>query len=105
MKLIELLTTIESNHMNEMTFEGQDVLPLNEFIIEQGISYSTIDEADNDLELMRQNAMSEANDEEEAEEINEAYQDIIEEYKDIAQEEVYVQHIEVENGSINIRLS
>ncbi|HBI1187908.1 TPA: hypothetical protein ACF9H0_002765 [Staphylococcus aureus] len=105
MKLIELLTTIEANHMNEMTFEGQDVLPLNEFIIEQGISYSTIDEADNDLELMRQNAMSEANDEEEAEEINEAYQDIIEEYKDIAQEEVYVQQIEVENGSINIRLS
>ncbi|HDI5518963.1 TPA: hypothetical protein PNT14_002724 [Staphylococcus aureus] len=105
MKLIELLTTIEANHMNEMTFEGQDVLPLNEFIIEQGISYSTIDEADNDLDLMRQNAMSEANDEEEAEEINEAYQDIIEEYKDIAQEEVYVQNIEVENGSINIRLS
>ncbi|HCU7654723.1 TPA: hypothetical protein OVC47_002343 [Staphylococcus aureus] len=105
MKLIELLTTIEANHMNEMTFEGQDVLPLNEFIIEQGISYSTIDKADNDLELMRQNAMSEANDEEEAEEINEAYQDIIEEYKDIAQEEVYVQQIEVENGSINIRLS
>ena len=33
MKLIELLTTIEANHMNEMTFEGQDVLPLNEFII------------------------------------------------------------------------
>ncbi|MCG1466817.1 hypothetical protein [Staphylococcus epidermidis] len=105
MKLIELLTTIEANHMSEMTFEGQDVLPLNEFIIEQGISYSTIDKADNDLELMRQNAMSEANDEEEAEEINEAYQDIIEEYKDIAQEEVYVQQIEVENGSINIRLS
>ncbi|NKP42652.1 hypothetical protein GKR13_13340 [Staphylococcus aureus] len=105
MKLIELLTTIEANHMNEMTFEEQDVLPLNEFIIEQGISYSTIDKADNDLELMRQNAMSEANDEEEAEEINEAYQDIIEEYKDIAQEEVYVQQIEVENGSINIRLS
>ncbi|HDC8355069.1 TPA: hypothetical protein O9M52_002979 [Staphylococcus aureus] len=105
MKLIELLTTIEANHMNEMTFEEQDVLPLNEFIIEQGIFYSTIDKADNDLELMRQNAMSEANDEEEAEEINEAYQDIIEEYKDIAQEEVYVQQIEVENGSINIRLS
>ncbi|HDF4675833.1 TPA: hypothetical protein PEJ21_002810 [Staphylococcus aureus] len=105
MKLIELLTTIESNHLNEITFEGQDVLPLNEFIIEQGISYSTIDEADNDLDLMRQNAMSEANDEEEAEEINEAYQDIIEEYKGIAQEEVYVQNIEVENGNINIRLS
>ncbi|HDE3815866.1 TPA: hypothetical protein PEV23_002403 [Staphylococcus aureus] len=105
MKLIELLTIIETNHLNEITFEGQDVLPLNEFIIEQGISYSTIDEADNDLDLMRQNAMSEANDEEEAEEINEAYQDIIEEYKDIAQEEVYVQNIEVENGSINIRLS
>lgn len=49
MELIELLTTMNTNNVQEITYDDKNVLELNEFIIEYNISNSMLDEADNDL--------------------------------------------------------
>ncbi|OEK59121.1 hypothetical protein [Staphylococcus equorum] len=105
MELLELLTTIETKNINEITFEGVDVKPLNDFILEFGISYSTLDEADNDLGKMKELYLENDCDEDERESIEEEYNQIIEDFGDIANEEVFSQAYEVDNGQINIKLS
>lgn len=105
MELLELLTTIETKNINEITFEGVDVKPLNDFILEFGVSYSTLDEADNNLEKMKELYLDNDCDEDERESIEAEYNRIIEDFGDIANEEVFTQSFEVDNGLINIKLA
>lgn len=70
------------------------------------MSYSTLDEEDNDLEEMKENELN--NDiygDEVAKGIEENFNQVIDEFGDIANDEVFVQNIEIENGKINIILS
>lgn len=106
MELLELLTATETNNVNKITFNGRDVTALNDFILEYNVSYSTLDEADNDLEEMKENELDNSLYSEGIEEgVEEDYNQIISEFGDIANEEVYVQAFEIENGKINIELS
>jgi len=107
MELIELLTTIETNNVKEITFEGKDVKPVSDFIIEYQISYSTLDEADNSLEQMKENELDSyyMTSEDVTEGVEDDYNQIIEEFGNIVNQEVYVQNFEIEDGMINIRLA
>lgn len=106
MELLELLTATDTKGVNKITFNGRDVTALNNFIMEYQISYSTLDEADNDLEELKELELS--NDiygDDVAEGVEDDYNQIINEFGDIANEEVYVQAFEIEKGKINIILS
>lgn len=106
MELLELLTTIETNNVNEITFEYKDVKPLIEFIIEYNISYSTIDEGDNNLEKMKSLELDNyVLDKEDIERIEVEYNQIIKDFGKIANQEIYLQLFEIESDMINIRLS
>ncbi|MDK7284463.1 hypothetical protein [Staphylococcus pettenkoferi] len=105
MELIELLTMTEQRNINQMTFNGEDVKPLSDFIIENQISYSTLDEADNDLTKMKQEAVDNALDYEDKAVMEDEYNQIIDKYDDVVNEEVFIQEFEVEDGRINLRLS
>ncbi|PTK47086.1 hypothetical protein BUZ69_04425 [Staphylococcus saprophyticus] len=106
MELLELLTATETNNVNKITFNGRDVTALNDFILEYNVSYSTLDEADNDLEEMKENELDNSLYSEGIEEgVEEDYNQIISEFGDVANEEVFMQNFEIENDKINIILS
>jgi len=105
MELLELLTATDTNGVNKITFNGQDVTALNDFILEYHVSYSTLDEADNDLEKMKANEINNSIDVDDIEAIEDDFNQIISEFEDVANEEVFVQSFEIENGKINIELS
>lgn len=105
MELLELLTATDTNNVNKITFNGRDVTALNQFILEYHVSYSTLDEADNDLEEMKANEINNSIDVDDTEAIEDDFNQIISEFGDVANEEVFVQSFEIENGKINIELS
>lgn len=107
MELLELLTATETNNVNKITFNGRDVTALNDFILEYNVSYSTLDEADNSLEQMKENELDSNYliGDDVAEGVEDDFNQIISEFGDVANEEVFVQNFEIENDKINIILS
>lgn len=102
MKIIEYLTTLDDGNIDSITFNGQDVSRLNEFIKEYNISNSILDEAYNDFETLIRNVIEQhAEDEEEAAELFEVEKDL-EDYLDLVEEDIYIQKFEIDGDSINL---
>lgn len=103
MELLELLTTINTPNVKAITFNDEDVMPLSDFIINYSISYSTLDEADNDLNKLKHILLADT-DENDIEVIEEDIDSIIDEYEEIANKEVYVQNFKIEDNQIALIL-
>ncbi|HDM8576038.1 hypothetical protein [Staphylococcus haemolyticus] len=103
MELLELLTTINTPNVKAITFNDEDVMPLSDFIINYSISYSTLDEADNDLNKLKHILLADT-DENDIEVIEEDIDSIIDEYEEIANKEVYVQKFKIEDNQIALIL-
>lgn len=102
MKIIEYLTTLDDSNIDSITFNGQDVSRLNEFIKEYNVCNSTLDEADNDFKTLIHNVIEQqAEDEEEEAELLEAEKDL-EDYLDLVEEDIYTQTFEVKDNQIHI---
>lgn len=106
MELIELLTTMNTNNVQEITYDDKNVLELNEFIIEYNISNSMLDEADNDLRKLSMNDLSQRERDEEAMEIaGEDYNYIIKKYENITNRDIFTVDFEIVGDKVNVRLS
>lgn len=106
MELIELLTTMNTNNVQEITYDDKNVLELNEFIIEYNISNSMLDEADNDLRKLSMNDLSQRERDAEAMEIaGEDYNYIIKKYENIANRDIFTVDFEIVGDKVNVRLS
>ncbi|HCV2365145.1 TPA: hypothetical protein PQY58_001401 [Staphylococcus aureus] len=103
MELLELLTTINTPNVKAITFNDEDVMPLSDFIINYSISYSTLDEADNDLNKLKHILLADT-DENDIEVIEEDIDSIIDEYEEIANKEVYVQKFKIEDNQVALIL-
>ncbi|MCH4401712.1 MULTISPECIES: hypothetical protein [Staphylococcus] len=99
MKLLELLTTINTPNVKAITFNDEDVMPLSDFIVNYSISYSTLDEADNDLNKLKRILLADTDDNDK-EVIEEDLDSIIDEFEEIANKEVFVQTFEVEDNQV-----
>lgn len=99
MELLELLTTINTPNVKAITFNDEDVMPLSDFIINYSISYSTLDEADNDLNKLKHILLADT-DENDKEVIEEDIDSIIDEFEEIANKEVYVQKFKIEDNQV-----
>ncbi|MEZ7619372.1 hypothetical protein [Staphylococcus epidermidis] len=106
MELIELLTTMNTNNVQEITYDDKNVLELNEFIIEYNISNSMLDEADNDLRKLSMNDLSQRERDAEAMKIaEEDYNYIIKKYENIANRDIFTVDFEIVGDKVNVRLS
>lgn len=103
MELLELLTTINTPNVKAITFNDEDVMPLSDFIINYSISYSTLYEADNDLNKLKYILLADT-DENDIEVIEEDIDSIIDEYEEIANKEVYVQKFKIEDNQVALIL-
>ncbi|HDF1966561.1 hypothetical protein FAF40_01390 [Staphylococcus haemolyticus] len=103
MELLELLTTINTPNVKAITFNDEDVMPLSDFIINYSISYSTLDEADNDLNKLKHILLADT-DENDKEVIEEDIDSIIDEFEEIANKEVYVQKFKIEDNQVALIL-
>lgn len=101
MELIELCVTIESNQLGDVKYNGKNLKDLLDFIVQEQISNSTLDEADNNLKTMKALALENA-DEEELVEIEKEYNNIIASFGDIANEEVFIQNFKIDNNKVHI---
>ncbi|OHR80030.1 hypothetical protein [Staphylococcus sp. HMSC34B12] len=99
MKLLELLTTINTPNVKAITFNDEDVMPLSDFIVNYSISYSTLDEADNDLNKLKRILLADTDDNDK-EVIEEDIDSIIDEFEEIANKEVFVQTFKVEDNQV-----
>ncbi len=55
MELLDVFTTIDTTNVNMITFEDEDVTPINDFIAEYQITTNHLEEAENDLETLKAN--------------------------------------------------
>ncbi|NMK54667.1 hypothetical protein [Staphylococcus capitis] len=103
-ELLDVLTTIDTTNVSMITFEDEDVTPINDFIAEYQITTNHLEEAENDLETLKANYL-EMVDAEEREDIEAEFNGIINDYGELLREDVWVQSFEIDNGQIKVKLS
>lgn len=104
MELLDVLTTIDTTNVSMITFEDEDVTPINDFIAEYQITTNQLEEAENDLETLKANYL-EMVDAEEREDIEAEFNGLINDYGELLREDVWVQSFEIDNGQIKVKLS
>lgn len=103
-ELLDVLTTIDTTNVSMITFEDEDVTPINDFIAEYQITTNHLEEAENDLKTLKANYL-EMVDAEEREDIEAEFNGIINDYGELLREDVWVQSFEIDNGQIKVKLS
>lgn len=102
MELIELCVTLEGTQLEDVTYEDVSIKELLDFLAQEQISNSTLDEADNDLKEIKYQALEQIDDKNEAIELEKEYDEIIEAFGSIVNEEVFIQNFKIENNKIYI---
>lgn len=103
-ELLDVLTTIDTTNVSMITFEDEDVTPINDFIAEYQITTNHLEEAENDLETLKANYLDMV-DAEEREDIEAEFNGLINDYGELLREDVWVQSFEIDNGQIKVKLS